>query len=61
MWQWLNRKRPPDSEIDEELEYHVAMLAAEQRDRGDNSSATQDFAKRKTGNVTLIKESTREV
>ncbi|HEX4227264.1 MAG TPA: ABC transporter permease [Bryobacteraceae bacterium] len=60
MWQWLKRKRPPDGEIDEELEYHVAMLAAEQRDRGDNSSAAQDFAKRKTGNVTLIKESTRE-
>jgi hypothetical protein len=59
MWQWLERKLPPDSEIDEELEYHLAMLAAEQRDRGDSSGAAQAFAKRKTGNITLIKEGTR--
>lgn len=61
MWQWLKRKRPPDNEIEEELDYHLAMLAAEQRDRGDNSTAAQAFAKRKTGNITQIKESTRAI
>ena len=61
MWEWLKRKRPPESEIEEELEYHLAMLAAEQRDRGDDSGKAQDFAKCKTGNITLIKESTRAV
>ncbi len=57
MWQWLKCKRPSDSEIDEELNYHLAMLAAEKGEGG----AAESFAKRKTGNRTLIKEDTRNV
>jgi putative ABC transport system permease protein len=61
MWQWFKRKRPADDEIDDEIDYHLAMLAQEHLEQNRDAEAAQAFARRKVGNQTLIKENTREI
>jgi len=61
MWQWLKRKRPADGDIDDEIAYHLAMLAQEHLQQNDDAAAAEAFARRKIGNRTLIKENTREI
>src|SRR5579885_1674680 len=48
MFGWFRRRRPSFSEIDEELQYHAAMLTEE----GDS---------RRLGNRTAIQEATHEM
>ncbi|MFZ0591352.1 MAG: ABC transporter permease [Bryobacteraceae bacterium] len=57
-WKW-NKHR--DSEIKEELDYHLAMVARERMEDGDNRSDATSSARRKLGNKTLITEITREM
>lgn len=59
MFRWLHRKRPPDREIDDELRYHLAMLARERREAGDTPVEAARSARRKLGNQTLIEEEMR--
>jgi predicted permease len=59
MFRLFRRKIPPDREIEDELDYHLAMLAKEHLENGRNCDASF-FAHRKLGNKTLIKEMTRE-
>jgi hypothetical protein len=63
MFRWLARRRKRDREIEEELDYHLSMLAEERvEDGGDSDSvAARDFARRKLGNKTQIQEATRSV
>lgn len=57
-WKW-NKHR--DSEIEEELDYHLAMLARERMQEGDSRDEAKSSAHRKLGNKSLIKEITREM
>ena len=57
-WKW-NKHR--DSEIEEELEYHLAMLARERIDEGGSRDEARFSAHQKLGNKTLIQEITREM
>ena len=57
-WKWSKRR---NREIEEELDYHLAMLAKERAEERDNPLEASFFAKRKLGNKTLTKEITREM
>ncbi|MGA8593750.1 MAG: ABC transporter permease [Bryobacteraceae bacterium] len=57
-WKWSKRG---NREIEEELDYHLAMLARERAEEGDKPREASVFATRKLGNKTLIKEVTREM
>ncbi len=60
MW-WFKCKRPIESEIDEELDYHLAMLAQEHPEQNSNPIEAVSAARRKMGNQTQIRETTMEV
>jgi hypothetical protein len=48
------------SDLDEEIAAHLAMAAADKRDRGADSQAAQQQAQREFGNAALVKDVTRE-
>lgn len=57
MFGWLPwRKQTRDREIEEELDYHLAMLAREGQENGRARDEAQYSARRKLGNQTLIQE-----
>jgi putative ABC transport system permease protein len=59
-WRRLFRRRSSEAELDEELQSHLNMAAAERRDRGESGEAARTAALREFGNVLLVKEVTRE-
>ncbi|MGA8596663.1 MAG: ABC transporter permease [Bryobacteraceae bacterium] len=61
MFGWLKRKSSREREIEDELDYHLAMVARERMEDGDNRSDAAFSARRKLGNKTLITEITREM
>jgi predicted permease len=61
MLDWLFRWRRRDREIQDEIEYHLQMLAEDQMDRGATVDEAQFAAQRKLGNSTRAKESVRAV
>ena len=58
MFGWF-RRRPREEDIDEELNYHLEMLARERIEDGENPVEAGMAARRKLGNWSLIKETTR--
>ena len=54
------RWRRVESEMDEELKFHIRMRAQENIDRGMTAEEARRDAERRFGNVTRIKESCRE-
>src|SRR5687767_59048 len=50
-----------DEELDDELESHLRMAIEERMARGESRDAAERAARREFGNVTHIKEVTREV
>lgn len=58
---WWERKKLRNGEIEEELDYHLAMLAKERVEEGAQPAEGSLFARRKLGNKTLITEVTREM
>jgi predicted permease len=58
---WRTRKKPREREIEDEIEYHLAMLASERMEEGCNAVEARHSARRKLGNKALIKEATREM
>src|SRR5581483_5352171 len=61
MFEWLKRSGKRDREIEDEIEYHVEMLAQDQMDRGMAPEEARFAARRKLGNATRSVENTRAV
>src|SRR4026209_1845102 len=56
LWSWRRR----ESELDEEIAFHLAEEANQRADAGLASEEAQDAARKEFGNATLIREATRE-
>lgn len=56
---WRRQKR--ERELEEELQTHLQMAAQDRADRGETTDHAQDAARRELGNLSLIKEVTREM
>ena len=61
MFSWFNRRRPPDAEIEEELEHDLALLAKERLEDGCDPAEVSSSVRRLLGNKTLIQEQTRQM
>ena len=59
MFGLFRRKRPPDREIEEEIGYHLDMLAREGHEAGDTRAEAEWSARTRLGNKTLIEEEMR--
>lgn len=59
MFGWLQRRRKRDEDIDDELDYHLEMLARDSVQEGESPNAARFAARRQLGNRSLIKETTR--
>jgi predicted permease len=57
----LVRRRRLERDLDEEMAFHLAMREADCRADGLGSDAARDEARRRFGNVTYLKEQTREM
>src|SRR5207249_12194312 len=58
---WLFRRRGREEELDEEIQSHLRMAAEQRMERGETAEGAGVSAAREFGNVTLIKEVTREM
>jgi len=59
-WRRLQRWRSRDSEIEAEIEAHLAMSKQDRMDRGESAKEAELYARREFGNRALIAEVTRE-
>ena len=57
----LIRRRRLERDLDDEVAFHLAMREAEYRDSGMSDTAARDEARRRFGNVTYLKEQTRDM
>src|SRR5688500_4843624 len=57
----LIRRRRFDRDLDDELAFHLTMREQELRDAGLAPDAARDEARRRFGNVTNLKEQTRDM
>src|SRR5438094_4244820 len=58
---WLRRRTVRDESLDEEIRTHFAMAVADRIARGESPEAALAAARREFGNVTHVKEVTREM
>ncbi|MBV9764807.1 MAG: ABC transporter permease [Acidobacteriaceae bacterium] len=61
MLRWFKRRKPRDEDIEDELNYHLEMLAKDNLDAGESPVEARLAARRRLGNRSLIKEATREM
>jgi putative ABC transport system permease protein len=61
LWDWLFRRRQRDEELDEEVQAHLRMAVQERREQGETAEQARASAAREFGNVTLVKEVTRDM
>ena len=61
LWHWLTGRAREDSELGEELRFHLQQEAQLRMDRGQTPEDAQRLARRDFGNVTRTKEVTREM
>jgi putative ABC transport system permease protein len=61
MFRWVFRKQRRDQEIEEELDYHISMLAKERIEEGSDPLEAAFSARKRLGNQTHIREATRSV
>ena len=61
LWDWLFRRRQRDEELDEEIQAHLRMAARERIEQGETAEQARASAVREFGNVTLVKEITRDM
>jgi putative ABC transport system permease protein len=57
---WIFRRRQRDEELDEEIQAHLRMAAQEHAEQGEPLEQARVSAVREFGNVTLVKETTRD-
>jgi hypothetical protein len=60
-WDGLFHRRQCDEELDEEVQTHLRTAAQERMAQGESAEQARASALRKFGNVTLVKEVTREM
>jgi putative ABC transport system permease protein len=60
-WDWLFHRRRRDEELDEEVQAHLRMATQERMEQGETAEQARASAVREFGNVTLVKEVTREM
>jgi putative ABC transport system permease protein len=60
LWHWLTRRSQEDRELDEEVQFHLAEEARLRISRGEAPDSARLSARRDFGNVTRVKEVTRE-
>jgi hypothetical protein len=58
---WPTWRRRQDDELDEEIRAHLAMAVRDRVERGESIDDAQARVRREFGNVTLVKETTREM
>ncbi len=58
-WMHLFRRRPKDTEIDEEVQSHLRMAIQDRIDQGESPQQARRSALRELGNAGLVKEDTR--
>jgi predicted permease len=61
MFHLFKRRRLRDEDIEEELNYHLEMLAKDSAKEGEGPAEARLAARRRLGNWSLIKEATREI
>lgn len=60
IWQLFRRNRL-DDDLDQEIQAHLAMAARDRIERGEEPQGAEVAARREFGNVTLVKETTRDI
>ena len=60
-WDWMFRRRRREEELDEEVRSHVRMAAQERIEQGETAEQARASAVREFGNITLVKEVTRDM
>jgi hypothetical protein len=60
-WDWLFRRRQREEELDEEVQAHLRMATQERIEQGETAEQARASAIREFGNVTLVKEVTRDM
>ena len=61
LWTRIFRRRQRDAELDEEMQAHLRMAEHERMGQGETADEARHSALRGFGNVTLVKEITRDV
>ena len=61
LWNWLFHRRQREEELDEEVQGHLRMAAQERMEQGETAEQGRTSALREFGNVTLVKEVTRDM
>src|ERR1039458_2868908 len=61
LWDWLFHRRRRDEELDEEVQAHLRMATQERMEQGETAEQARASAVGEFGNVTLVKEVTREM
>src|ERR1035437_1083348 len=61
LWDWLLRRRRREEELDGEVQAHLRMATQERMEQGETAEQACASAVREFGNVTLVKEVTREM
>lgn len=60
-WTRFFRRRKPEPELDDEVEFHLNMAIRERMERGETRAAAEAAARKEFGNVGLVKETARAV
>jgi putative ABC transport system permease protein len=58
---WIFRRRQREKDLDEEVQSHLRMAAQERIEQGETAEQAHASAVREFGNVTLVKEVTRDM
>ena len=61
LWDWLFRRRQRDQQLEEEVQAHLRMAAPEHSEQGESPEQARASAIREFGNVSLVKEITRDM
>ncbi|MGO8732434.1 MAG: ABC transporter permease [Terriglobia bacterium] len=61
LWHWLFRRRQSEKDLDEEVQSHLRMAALERMEQGETAEQARASSAREFGNVTLVKEVTRDM
>jgi predicted permease len=61
LWNWLFHRKQHDEDLDEEIQAHLRLAVQEHIERGESPEAARAAARREFGNVTLVKETTRDM
>ena len=60
-WNWLLHRKKREADLEEEIQGHLRMAAQERMERGESPEQARASAAREFGNVTLVKETTRDM